>query len=91
MDKKRISEHVHKYMQIFLTVISVVTILWVAFKGYSNIEHQIKNTEQMSMQAIIWNKDIPLVERIRVCDAYIHLGFNSYTKKHCQDLLKGED
>ena len=90
MEKIKRIEHLHKYMQIFLTSISVLTILWVAFKGYSNLEIQIKQTEQMSMQGIIWNKDIPLVERIRVCDAYIHLGFNSYTKRHCESLLKGE-
>jgi len=47
----------------------------------------IQTTQQMALKSVIWNDSIPLVERASACDTYLNAGYNSLTKKHCQDIL----
>ena len=42
---------------------------------------------QMSEKSIIWNDQIPIIERASVCDDYLARGYNSYTKKLCENVI----
>ena len=90
MNFKKIEEHI----KLILTIISLITVLWGCFRFYNSmttnfeeIQIELKSIDQRSLKSLIWNKEIPLIERIDACDVYIHLGFNSYTKKYCEKLL----
>ncbi len=42
---------------------------------------------RLSEKSIIWNKEIPKVERAEVCDMYLSAGYDSYTKKLCENVI----
>ena len=96
MEKSKIDKltTIGQFMMVF---ISIVGVIWTIQSNYNNfnkhldlMEERILKTEQMSLKAVIWSPDVPLVERLASCDEYIHLGFNSYTRKHCESLLGKE-
>ena len=57
-------------------------------KSYNEILTTIKTNEQMSLKSIIWNESVPTTDRLSACDTYIKRGYNSVTKKHCEQALK---
>ena len=48
---------------------------------------EMNKTIQMAEKSIIWNDKIPKIERASVCDDYLSRGFNSYTKKLCENVI----
>lgn len=79
-----------------LTIITgLLTGLYTYFADYKVSRDELmsstKTSLRMSLKSVIWNENIPLDERISACDDYLGLGYNSYTKKHCEVLLKGVD
>lgn len=74
-------------IQIILVIISFSTFLWGMFTLYEKVIDTMKKTQQMALKSIIWNDNVPLQERIKACDDYIELGFNSYTKEYCRNIL----
>lgn len=46
--------------------------------------------QQMTLRNTIWNDSIPVEDRAGACDLYLSLGYNSYTKKKCEQILNFE-
>lgn len=85
---KRLSKY-KKIIQDITVFVGAVTFLWAIFSWYNQSTETSKKTQQMSLKSVIWNESIPVVERASACDDYLELGFNSYTKKFCENILKG--
>lgn len=85
---KKLSKY-KKIIQDVTIFIGAITFLWTVFNWYSQSMETNKKTQQMSLKSVIWNESIPIVERASACDDYLELGFNSYTKKFCENILKG--
>lgn len=85
---KKLSKY-KKIIQDVTIFIGAVTFLWAIFSWYNQSIETSKKTQQMSLKSVIWNESIPVVERASACDDYLELGFNSYTKKFCENILKG--
>lgn len=71
----------------------LITILggfWGVFKYFDSQNEEMTKAIQMSEKAIIWNKEIPVIERANVCDDYLARGYNSYTKKLCENVILKE-
>ena len=56
--------------------------IWI---NNQNIE--MAETSKLAQQAIIWNKEIPVIQRAEVCDLYLSKGFDSYTRKLCENVI----
>ena len=84
-------EKLKKYWGWITLLISIFSFL---IGGYNAISDKLEaqNADmakaiQMSEKAIIWNKEIPIIERASVCDDYLSRGYNSYTKKLCENVI----
>ena len=73
-----------KWITLFATII---TGFWTIFKYFDNQNEEIAKSIQMSEKSIIWNDNIPIIERASVCDDYLARGYNSYTKKLCENVI----
>ena len=80
-----------QFISSITVIIGLIIGIYVYFNGYKTDQQELKNTlmttQRMSLKSLIWNDNIPLVERTNACDEYLSMGFNSYTKKHCEGLL----
>ena len=72
----------------------IVTAFSVLIGGFVTVirsidaqNEEMNKTIQMAEKSIIWNKEIPKIERASVCDDYLSRGFNSYTKKLCENVI----
>lgn len=76
---------------LLTTIIGLlVSIVGFSIKMYISYEHLInvtKTNQQMSLKSVIWNKDIPVGEQLSACDIYISNGYNSLTKRHCEEII----
>lgn len=68
--------------------VSIVVALWSAFGFYYKTTENLKIIQKSTLRNTIWNDNIPMHDRLESCDSYIALGYNSETKKYCQELLK---
>ena len=88
---EKFMEKLKKYWGWVTFVVSVLTILIGGFtavlRGLDNQNEEMARAIQMSEKAIIWNKEIPKIERASVCDDYLARGYNSYTKKLCENVI----
>lgn len=78
----------------YVTIAFFIGLIWAAFnlhQGYLDANEEIltklNTTQQMALKSVIWNDSIPLTERTSACDVYLGAGYNSLTKKHCQEVL----
>lgn len=76
-------------------LISFIGIIWFVFSEYQEIIdtyeevlNTTKTTQQMSLKSVIWNENIPEIERMSACDVYLAAGYNSATKKYCQTIIE---
>jgi hypothetical protein len=69
-------------------IVSVIIGLWSLFGLYYNFKTDINDIRKLTLRNTIWNETIPMHDRLESCDNYIKLGFNSETKKYCEELLK---
>ena len=69
-------------------VITIVTIIWTVFIAFNNFTDELKLIQKMTLRNTIWNESIPMGDRLESCDHYLELGFNSQTKKYCNELLE---
>lgn len=93
--------NIKKYKEIYTLlsiVIAVCGLLWGVFMKYQvflnenkDLYEIIQTNKQMTLKSVIWNSDIPLPERASACDVYLNAGYNSYTKKHCEEILEEMD
>jgi hypothetical protein len=68
--------------------VSLVVGLWSIFGLYYNFKAELSEIRKLTLRNTIWNETIPMHDRLESCDTYIGLGFNSETKKYCEELLK---
>ena len=73
-----------QWMTLLFTIlgVGVASGIWI---NNQNIE--MAETSKLAQQAIIWNKEIPVIQRAEVCDLYLAKGFDSYTKKLCEKVI----
>lgn len=84
---KKILEHWKIITGVGAIIIAILTTSYSLMIKYENIMEKLDTTQQMSLKAIIWNKEIPYSERASVCDTYLEAGYNSLTKKLCERIL----
>lgn len=92
MDKKiKKIENYKKLIGYFLTVASIIiTCFSFGYKVLDEFEKQnelLEDTAKLAEKSFIWNKEIPRVERAEVCDVYLAKGYDSYTKKLCENVI----
>lgn len=68
-------------------IISLVIGLWSLFGLYYRFNEDLKVIQKSTLRNTIWNDTIPMHDRLESCDSYLQLGYNSETKKYCEDLL----
>ena len=71
-------------------IVSAVLFLWGVFGFYYGTKDELKLIQKMTLRNTIWNENIPMGDRLESCDHYLELGFNSQTKKYCNNLLERE-
>lgn len=67
--------------------VSIVVALWSAFGVYYKTTENLKIIQKSTLRNTIWNETIPMHDRLESCDSYLDLGYNSETKKYCNELL----
>lgn len=67
--------------------VSIVVALWSAFGFYYKTTENLKIIQKSTLRNTIWNETIPMHDRLESCDSYLKLGYNSETKKYCNELL----
>ena len=88
---EKFMEKLKKYWGwVTLTVTILVAIFgcfWKVFVYFDNQNEELAETQKIAQQALIWNKEIPSIQRAEVCDLYLSKGFDSYTKKLCENVI----
>lgn len=69
-------------------IIAVLTFLWTVFGIYYKFNENLKIIQKSTLINTIWNEIIPMHDRMESCDSYLKLGYNSETKKYCNELLE---
>ena len=69
-------------------IIAVLTFLWTVFGIYYKFNENLKTIQKSTLRNTIWNELIPMHDRLESCDSYLKLGYNSETKKYCNELLE---
>lgn len=101
-EKKNLISKLKDYYWLVATILIIVcgifSGIWATFSKYQKILDNyeetlttIKTTQQMALKSVIWNEDIPKIERINACDVYLVAGYNSATKKHCETIIEESD
>lgn len=73
---------------IIVTAFSVVIGGFNKMTNYFDAQNEeLAETSKLAQQAIIWNKEVPNIQRAEVCDLYLSKGFDSYTKKLCEKVI----
>lgn len=92
MDKKtnKLFKTIEQNYKWLTLLISIVAGFWSVFVYFDNQNEDMARAIQMSEKSIIWNDNVPIVERASVCDDYLSRGYNSYTKKLCENFIMKE-
>ena len=67
--------------------VSLIIGLWSLFGLYFNFKLELSEIQKLTLRNTIWNENIPMHDRLESCDNYIEKGYNSETKKYCENLL----
>lgn len=92
-------EKIEKWYKNWKTIAAILTSIVALFmfshkllNSIDDLNKTTKTTQQMALKSVIWNDNIPLVERTSACDVYLNAGYNSMTKKECENIIdKGVD
>ena len=88
---EKIMNNLKKYWGWLTFGVSVISILVGGFakilESFDAQNQDMAKAIQMSEKSIIWNDQIPIIERASVCDDYLARGYNSYTKKLCENVI----
>lgn len=68
-------------------IVSAIVFLWSLFGFWYKTTENLKIIQKSTLRNTIWNENIPMHDRLESCDSYLNLGYNSETKKYCNDLL----
>ena len=69
-------------------IIAIMVFLWTIFGIYYKFNENLKTIQKSTLRNTIWNELIPMHDRLESCDSYLKLGYNSETKKYCNELLE---
>lgn len=87
----KIMEKIKKYWGWATILVAIFTTIISGFNTMTNYFEQqneeMAETSKLAQQAIIWNKEVPVIQRAEVCDLYLSKGFDSYTKKLCENVI----
>lgn len=95
---KKIADFILKYWAL-VGIFGVLLgfIYKYTFGVVNNIDNRLDDiqqiataNQQMTLRNTIWNDSIPVEDRASACDLYLSLGYNSYTKKKCEQILNLE-
>lgn len=88
-------EKIKKYKEWYLLIVFFIGIISSVFLTMHNVLNKndeilakLETTQQMALKSVIWNDNIPLVERATACDKYLSAGYNSMTKKECEIIIR---
>ena len=87
---KKIVDNIKPYVSIIGWLVSAILFLWSIFGLYHKFEENLKVIQKSTLRNTIWNIHVPLHDRLESCDSYLELGYNSETKKYCNQLLESE-
>lgn len=89
IDKLKKYKEIYGLLAFFVGLIITCFIFFHSkLNEMDDILKTLKTTQQMSLKSVIWNDNIPLVERASACDVYLSAGYNSMTKKECQVIIE---
>ena len=83
----KIMEKVKKWWGWATILIAVFGCFFKVFQYFDYQNEELAETSKLAQQAIIWNKEVPVIQRAEVCDLYLSKGFDSYTKKLCEKVI----
>lgn len=86
-----LTKKIKPYVLIIGWISTIVTLLWTIFCYYYKFEENFKIIQKSTLRNAIWNIHVPLHDRLESCDSYLKLGYNSETKKYCEELLRNLD
>lgn len=69
-------------------IVAVILFIWTVFSIYYKFNENLKIIQKSTLRNTIWNENIPMHDRLESCDSYVKLGYNSETKKYCNELLE---
>lgn len=92
---KKVADFILKYWPLVGISIAIIGFGYkLTFGTINNINGKLSeikeisvNNQQMTLRNTIWNENIPTEDRASACDTYLGLGYNSYTKKKCEQIL----
>lgn len=88
---EKLMEKLKKYWGWITLSVAILTAIFGCFLKVFNYfdgqNEEMAKTIQMAEKSIIWNDKIPVIERANVCDDYLARGYNSYTKKLCENVI----
>lgn len=85
---KKLKEHYQLVIFFVGVVVAFCTTYIKISNQYDEILNQLRTNQQMSLKSVIWSDSIPISDRVSACDTYIKAGYNSITKKHCNQILE---
>ena len=87
-------DKLEKNIKRFITwggwLISLIIGLWSLFGLYFNFKLELSEIQKLTLRNTIWNENIPMHDRMESCDIYIGKGYNSETKKYCDEILEND-
>lgn len=85
---EKLVEKIKTYRYFIAFICFLIGILWTVFVSYYKFEENLKVIQKATLRNTIWNIHVPLHDRLESCDSYLELGYNSETKKYCNELLE---
>ena len=85
---EKIVKKIKPYVLLGGWIVSIILFLWTIFGVYYKFEENLKVIQKSTLRNTIWNIHVPLHDRLESCDSYLELGYNSETKKYCNELLE---
>ena len=69
-------------------LVAILVFIWSLYGQVYKFEEDMKILQKTTLRNTIWNIHIPMHDRLESCDSYLKLGYNSETKKYCNELLE---
>ena len=84
-------EKIEKYWKFITLIITIFSVVIGGFitiiKAIDNQNELLESTSKLAQKSVIWNESIPAIERAEACDIYLSKGYDSYTKKLCENVI----
>ncbi len=95
---EKFMENLKKYwgwITLITAILGAIVAIFLCFHRLFNYfdsqNEELAETQKIAQQALIWNKEIPNIQRAEVCDIYLSKGFDSYTKKLCENVILADE